>query len=711
MPRYQLLLPLLLGPFLAATASGELSLRTQANVMVELTLTAARAYTDPFNQVEVDAVFVDPSGHELRVPAFWDGGKTWKVRYASPLPGTHPFHTECSQADDRGLNSVSGTVEIVPYTGDNPLYRHGPLRVAASRRYLEHLDGQPFFWLGDTWWMGLCHRLHWPDEFQQLTADRKAKGFNVIQIVAGLYPDMPPFDPRGANEAGFPWTTNYDRIRPAYFDAADKRLGYLVEQGFTPCIVGAWGYFMPWMGVAKMKAHWRYLIARYGAWPVVWCAAGEANLPWYLAKGFPYDDRQQVHNWTAVLRYIRATDPWHRPLTLHPTGIGPLTARHSTEDTALLDFDMLQTPHGREGAVPVTVNAVRQSYAAHPVMPVIDGEASYEMLGDSLPTEWTRRMFWLCLMNGAAGHTYGANGIWQCNRPGEPHGKSPHGGTYGIIPWNEAMHLPGSQQVGFGKTLLEDFPWQDFQPHPEWAAFDPSLLAKASWIWYPEGNPAVDAPAVARFFERTFVLPAGRTVASARLRISADDQFAARLNGTEIGRGEDWHVVREFNDITRSLQAGTNVLFVSATNMPAPAANPAGLIAALDIQFADGEKLQIVSDSAWRCAKSDPADLWTNAIIAAPFGQEPWSEMGGGNDDANGPQSAGIPSVVRVIYVPRAELVEVRHLVEHAAYRARWFDPVTGAITPLGGIRADEKGVWRCAAPAGLEHDWVLILQ
>jgi hypothetical protein len=711
MPRYKLLLPILLAPFMAATASGELSLRTQANVMVEFTLTAARAYTDPFNQVVLDAVFVDPAGQELRVPAFWDGGQTWKVRYASPLPGAHEFHTECSQADDRGLNGVSGTLEVVPYTGENPLYRHGPLRVAASRRYLEHLDGQPFFWLGDTWWMGLCHRLHWPDEFQQLTADRKAKGFNVIQIVAGLYPDMPPFDPRGANEAGFPWETNYTRIRPQYFDAADKRLGYLVEQGFTPCIVGAWGYFMPWMGVEKMKAHWRYLIARYGAWPVVWCAAGEANLPWYLAPGFPYDDRQQVHDWTKVLRYIRATDPWHRPLTLHPTGIGPLTARHSTDDVSLLDFDMLQTPHGRQGAVPVTVNTVRQSYAASPVMPVIDGEASYEMLSDSLPTEWTRRMFWLCLMNGAAGHTYGANGIWQCNRPGQPHGKSPHGGTYGIIPWNEAMHLPGSQQVGFGKKFLQQFPWQNFQPHPEWAAFDPSLLAKASWIWYPEGNPAVDAPAAARFFERTFVLPAGRPVARARLRVSADDQFAARLNGTELGRGEDWHVVQDFNDIIRSLQAGTNVLFISATNKPASGANPAGLIAALEIQFADGEKLQIVSDNAWRCAKSDPADAWTAAIVAARFGEEPWGEMGGGNDDANGPQSAGIPGVVRVIYLPRPEVVELRHLVARTAYQARWFDPVTGLTTALAEIRGDEKGVCRCAAPAGLDHDWVLILQ
>jgi hypothetical protein len=32
----------------------------------------------------------------------------------------------------------------------------------------------------------------------------------------------------------------------------------------------------------------------------------------------------------------------------------------------------------------------------------MNGEASYEKLNDTLPTEWTRAMFWLCLMNGAA---------------------------------------------------------------------------------------------------------------------------------------------------------------------------------------------------------------------------------------------------------------------------------------------------------------------
>jgi hypothetical protein len=442
------------------------SVATRANVPVELSLRASRPHDDPFNEVTLDLVFTAPDGKTRRVPAFWAGGDTWKARYASPQIGRHAWRSECSDSKDAGLHGASGTIRVSPYTGDNPLFRRGPVRVAVDKRHFEYADGTPFFWLGDTWWMGLSKRLHWPDDFKQLTVDRKQKGFNVVQIVAGLYPDMPPFDPRGANEAGFPWEKDYARIRPEYFDKADLRLRYLVDQGITPCLVGGWGYFLPRMGVKKMKAHWRYLIARYGAWPMIWCAAGEANLPYYLDKGFPFDDREQAHGWTEVLRSIRATDPWRRPLTIHPTAIHRYTSRHATDDPALLDFDMLQTPHGERDAAQVAVRAMSESYAAKPTMPVIDGEASYEMLNDSLPTRWTRAMFWLCLTNGAAGHTYGANGIWQVNRRGDPHGKSPHGGTYGIISWDDAMRLPGSEQVAIGKKFFESFPWTKLEPKP-----------------------------------------------------------------------------------------------------------------------------------------------------------------------------------------------------------------------------------------------------
>jgi len=43
----------------------------------------------------------------------------------------------------------------------------------------------------------------------------------LLGMVAVL--GLDPFDPRGANEAGFPWEKDYARIRPEYFDAADQR--------------------------------------------------------------------------------------------------------------------------------------------------------------------------------------------------------------------------------------------------------------------------------------------------------------------------------------------------------------------------------------------------------------------------------------------------------------------------------------------------------
>lgn len=297
-----------------------------------------------------------------------------------------------------------------------------------------------------------------------------------------------------------------------------------------------------------MKAHWRNLIARYGAYPVIWCAAGEANLPWYLAKGFPYDDRDQAQGWTEIVRYIRATDPWRRPLTVHPTAINQYTSRHAIDDPTLLDFDMLQTPHADPAAQKITVDAVRASCAADPHLPVIDGEASYEMLLDSIPASLTRSMFWLCMTNGAKGHTYGANGIWQLNRPGDPHGKSPHGGTYGKITWEDAMRLPGSTQVALGKKFFETLPWTELQPVKDSAHWtqpgsEPGPQACGAGdglriIYSPSANDISVAQLIpgARYIAQIFDPVTGETRQS-------DDSVANAAGACEVhdpGLGHDW---------------------------------------------------------------------------------------------------------------------------------------------------------------------------
>lgn len=439
-------------------------LHARAGVPLEIHLLAANSYRDIFNELDVDAVFTGTDGSSLTVPAFWAGGNRYHIRFAAPKAGRYSYRTRCTNVKEVGLHNHTGTITVGAYNGRNPLYRHGRIRIASSGRTLEHADGHPFFWLGDTWWMGLCRRFAWPSDFQSLTRDRVKKGFSVIQIIAGLYPDMPAFDTRGANEAGFPWEKGYTRINPAYFDRADVRIAYLVRCGLVPCIVACWGYFIPWMGTDRMKKHWRNLVARYGAYPVVWCLAGEAAMPYYLSTEKDQETMLQKKAWTDLARYVRSSDAYHNPITIHPTDKG----RTQVEDPTVLDFDMMQTGHGDRSTLPNHVTSVVDSYAREPRMPVLVAETCYEGIGESCRQEVQRMMFWSSILSGACGHTYGANGIWQVNTVRKPYGASPHGMAWGNTPWTEAAQLPGSAQVGLAKRFLERYPWWRFEPHSEW---------------------------------------------------------------------------------------------------------------------------------------------------------------------------------------------------------------------------------------------------
>ena len=445
------------------------------NCASEWSYRSGKQYDDPFNQIELDVIFKTAEGAEHRVPAFWAGESAWHVRFAPPQAGQYSYRTVCTDTANADLHNRVGHFSVEPYSGDNPLYRHGPLRVSADQRHLEHNDGTPFFWLGDTWWMSLCKRLSWPDGFQTLAADRVRKGFTLVQIVAGLYPDMEPYDERGANEAGYPWQRDYSAINPAYFDAADARIAHLADHGLVPCVVGAWGYFLPRMGMQKMKQHWRYIVARWGAYPTVWCLAGEGTMPYYLSKTPKEDSAAQKQGWTEIARYVKAIDPLRQPITIHPS-----TARvklwktrpYSTSTCCKRDTttaEAFRTPSRRSTSV----------YAAAPKMPVLVGEVCYEGIQEASREEVQRFMFWSCILSGTAGHTYGANGIWQVNTRQKPYGLSPHGHAWGGPGWEDAYQLPGSRQMGLGKSLLSRYSWWKLEPRPE--LLEPHWSAQDYW--------------------------------------------------------------------------------------------------------------------------------------------------------------------------------------------------------------------------------------
>lgn len=439
----------------------------------EHSFASEREYDNPFIDVEVDVVFAH--GEERwRVPAFWAGGTIWTVRFAPPVEGEYTFRVQCSDPTNAALNGAPQALQVTAYTGDNPLLKHGFLRIANDRRHFEHADGTPFFWLGDTWWKNLCKRMTW-EGFRELTADRKKKGFSVVQIVCGPYPDEAMMESRWENEGGKPYETiDFSVVNPAYFKYADRRIKHVVDAGMVPVIFGGWGRpqaggksTLRQVGLDGFRRHWRNVVARYGAYPTIWAVGGEAK-----------DD---YGPWSELAAFVKETDPYHHPLTYH----APEHPRRAIKDVASFDFDMVGIGHNGHQTAAQSLDLMKSCLAHEPLKPALCGEACYEGHMQTNFQDLQRHLFWSFMLSGAAGHTYGAAGVWQASVEDDP-GIDP---VYDWTTWKEGMDYPGSTQVGLGKKLLERYPWSRFEVHPEWAEQDcyaAGIPKKVRFIYLPK---------------------------------------------------------------------------------------------------------------------------------------------------------------------------------------------------------------------------------
>ncbi|MEU8956327.1 alpha-L-rhamnosidase [Streptomyces sp. NPDC048518] len=163
----------------------------------------------------------------------------------------------------------------------------------------------------------------------------------------------------------------------------------------------------------------------------------------------------------------------------------------------------------------------------------------------------------------------------------------------------------------------------------------PSLEA-ASWIWFPEGDPANSAPAATRWFRGHLDVPAG--VTRARLVVTADDGFTAYVNGTRVAHTEADSAADNWRrpvlvDVTEHLRPGAAALAVSATNAEA---GPAGLLGLLELTTADGTRA-VVTDATWKTTDKEPPGgweatgyddgSWSAAKTLASWGQGPWGKV------------------------------------------------------------------------------------
>jgi hypothetical protein len=366
---------------------------------------------------------------------------------------------------------------------------HGKLEVSENGHYLQHADGTPFPWIGDTGW-ALFSKLDRKEVSDYLDI-RQAQGFNVIQAVIFWYPHKTgsPGMPHNATNAyghrpfaggQTPQTDqpllidgNDPDFPNDYWDHVDFVMNEIEKRGMYLAALPCWGSAFVQarirgsqvqFDVNQARLYGQFLGRRYGNRPnIIWVLGGDID-PVNHGVG----DQRQVYRAMAegigrgatanmTLRWDQAHDDWDKVLmTFHavqtPWQNGDKGGSSSIwfHDDAWLDINMMET-----WAWPESIyRLVKQDYRReNPVKPTIMGEGAYEYGKYLHECGWVtprlvRQQGYHTFFGGATGYTYGAYPVWpmwdeECG-----------------MHWTQGVLLPGASQVGnVMKNFLMTYEW------------------------------------------------------------------------------------------------------------------------------------------------------------------------------------------------------------------------------------------------------------
>jgi hypothetical protein len=424
----------------------------------ELTFTSDIEYENPVQDLRVmEATFTSPSGEVKTVNAFWDGGKTWKVRFMPWETGTWTYSTECSDLKNTGLGNRRGSFTCNVVSSDKDIYIHGPLNHPPGTYFLVHQDGTPFFWLACTAWNGALKssELEWESYLKQ----RVENNYSVIQFVTTQWRGC---DKSSEGLVAFEGCGKI-RINPEFFRLIDKKIDRVNDYGLVAAPVILWalqtgsgrelspGYYLP-DDQAILLA--KYIVARYGANHVVWFLGGDGNYT------DPYEQR-----WKNIGRAV--FDGKNQGIVaMHPQGRSWIGEVY--RDESWLDIVGYQSSHSNNEATVNWINKgpVSRQWSVLPARPLINLEPNYEEIRTTITDRDVRNAsYWSLFAAPVAGISYGANGIWPWLRKGEKilnHADAPWTST-----WEKSIDLPGSIQMGYLAGFIRKFEWWNLYPADE----------------------------------------------------------------------------------------------------------------------------------------------------------------------------------------------------------------------------------------------------
>lgn len=449
----------------------------------EITLKSTAQAQNPYveflktgDQPFLTATFTGTDGRSqgkiIKVPGFWDGENTWKIRFAPPIDGTWKYETV---SQDRKMNRKKGSITVSGWTEEekniNPA-RRGFMVVNGSDprkgRYFTYTDGTPVLWIADTWWDWTNSRIRF-GSFKKLADTRAEQGYNIGQLFF----------------AGNGWGRESSLLDPSFREPKleqirkiEEMIRYANSKGITVWIHAWWSRenIDKSIGDENITRWWRYVVHRLHAFNVIWVLAGEYNMNNY--GGFP------LSFWNRVGDIIKDEDPYDRITGAHPTppmwSGGAEAPQWSTAEAVhnqkWLDYNQSQTGHARwcNELIPEIIS---RAYRMAPAKPAVVTEPWYEFIEGNPTAMDIRFAAWSSVMSGAAGHTYGGGHTWRVHLPERPTG-------IGSWPMDTSLSVntliyPGAVSVGFMGKYLRKLEWWKLEPHPELVLENPSPFCLA----------------------------------------------------------------------------------------------------------------------------------------------------------------------------------------------------------------------------------------
>lgn len=427
------------------------------------------AYSNALQDASLTVLFTSPLGDTSVADGFWDGGKTWRVRFSPDQPGRWKFKTTCSDTANFDLHNQTGEFLCTAATGETRFHKHGQVRVARDQRHLEHADGTPFFWLADTVWTGA--RAAEPKDWGFYAQTRAYQRFTVAQWAVAPGDDVK----KQAAYTGFPERI---AINPDFFKRLDAKLNMLSQAGILSAIAPLLELQSQTNAVTALPDDQaellvRYVVARWGADPVAWLVAFEGD-----SAG------KNVGRWKRIGQSVFGSRP-HAPVVLFPGGTQWLFDEF--RDQKWVDV------FGYQSVTDVTEDALKWTFTgpfgaewkkepSRPLIPFVPCEngvvaQSTKRFGSD---DVRHAVYWSLLMTPPAGVSYGAQGVVNWDTTVEP--KDEQTKAADLPMWHKALFMPAGKQMAHLAKFMNSIDFWQLRPQPKAVGTQPGQASPQRFI-------------------------------------------------------------------------------------------------------------------------------------------------------------------------------------------------------------------------------------